>query len=446
MRSMFDPFRPALFKAASLLSTSCCMIVVPLSLTTMVGCQSQVSDSSSSDVSPRPSTNPSDLKSPLAFTNPSSLQQHKIITIASYNVENLFDQHDDDRNESYGDYRISPNTIGQASNYGEPAPFDRSELTFTEIKIQGIRKTLLGIDSNGPDIIGLVEIESRYALDELFESVKDLGYVSAQFTNWKPGMKPSAVGLGLLSKYPVISWDLVMPVKSSFEDTRNLVETETITESLSFKKVEAGQRPILKVEVSVDGHPLVVYVNHWKSKSAPESHRAAYAQGLSQDISKMQKDRPNLEYIILGDLNSAYNEAEVLESNHNDTDGRTGINDILKAGSDKQGLSQDPALKYNLAFEVDEDQRPSAWYPKFGWSSLDHIIIGGGLYNGEGIDYVDGSFQIARSEDHQLSFLFSNKGFPKRWYSTHRGKKFTAHAPGGYSDHLPLWARFRVHL
>lgn len=443
MKSMCDPFRPAAFKAVSLISKPCCQVLATIFLSLTGGCQGE--HDPGSDMNQPASSATLSIKNPFAFSSPASASKdQKILTIASYNVENLFDQKDDTRNESYGDYRITPNTIGQSSNYGERAPFDRSELSFTEIKIKGIRKTLLGIDPSGPDIIGLVEIESRYALEELFESVKDLGYVAAQFSEWKTDMKPSAIGLGLLSKYPVISWDLVMPIASDKSETQQWVDNASVTESLSYKGSTPGQRPILRVEVSVEGLPLVVYVNHWKSKSAPESHRAAYARGLSHDIDRLLKDRPNAEYIVLGDLNSAYNESEIMESNHNDTNGLTGINDILKAGSSKEKLAEDPAARYNLVFEVDETSRPSAWYPSFGWSSLDHMIIGGSLYDGKGIDYVDNSFHVARPQDFKLQFLFTDNDVPKRWYSKHKGRKFTSHAPGGYSDHLPLWARFIV--
>jgi len=443
MKSMFDPHRPAVFNKAASLRRVFNSIRLPLCLLTLTapliiagGCQSQnpeerVSRMSAHSQSNGDQTNFSQNTSPLAFPNPlSTITSHEII-IASYNVENLFDQNDDKRNENYGDYRISPNPSGQASNYGHSVDFDSKQLNFTEVKIRGIRKTLLGISNQGPDIIGLVEVESAHALNQLLDSVRDLGYQAAQFSSWKPGMKPSAIGMGLLSKFPIKSWDLLLPLGG-----------EEVLELAS----EQGVRPILKVEINVGTEILTVYVNHWKSKASPESARIAYANSLERDIKQLVKNNPRGNYIVLGDLNSAYNENEVLEPGHNDTDGKTGINDILKAGSDKQilGSTEDPLLKYNLIFEVPEDLRGSAWYPKFGWSSLDHIIIGPGLYDGRGLDYVDGTFNIADPQHHRLTHLFTHEGVPNRWHSKAKRRKFTTHEPGGYSDHLPLWAKFTV--
>lgn len=441
MKSMFDPYRPAVFKAVSLSNlsrkaypkVSLLTLAAPLFLSG--GCQSNLQEKQDIKRFSRLESSHAEHQdplnsSPLNFANPFTPRTHREIIIASYNVENLFDQHDDARNESYGDYRISPNQSGQASNYGDAVTFQSRKLTFTDVKIQGIRKTLTGIGGQGPDIIGLIEVESQNVLDQLLQSVSDLGYKTAQFSSWKPGMKPSAIGMGLLSKYPIKSWDLILP-HTNVEQSSNS---------------EQGVRPILKVVTLVDQTPLIVYVNHWKSKSAPESSRIAYAKALEADLLKVLKDDPNANYIILGDLNSAYNEKEIIEPNHNDSDGITGINDILKAGSNKKALSSgdDPHAKYNLVFEAPEELRGSAWYPNFGWSSLDHIIIGPALFDGEGLDYVDGSFAIADAQHDDLQHLFTDRGVPNRWHSKHRGKKFTAHEPGGFSDHLPLWAKFVV--
>ena len=46
------------------------------------------------------------------------------VVVASYNVENFFDQTDEERNQGYGDYRILPNAQGQSSNFVTPVEFE----------------------------------------------------------------------------------------------------------------------------------------------------------------------------------------------------------------------------------------------------------------------------------------------------------------------------------
>lgn len=347
-------------------------------------------------------------------------------TIASYNVENLFDQVDESRNAVYGDYRITPNQSSQSSNYGQPVEFEGVTTTYTGVKIAGIRKALLGLAPQGPEVVGLVEIESQAALDALFEAVRDLGYLAAEFTTWAPGDKQNAVGCGLLSKFPVKAKTMLTVARGESDS-------------------EPG-RPIVRVELDVHGHPLFVYVNHWKSKGGPESRRILYAQALRRDLDALLEERPAADYVVMGDLNSEYNERLVLQARHDDAGGTTGINDILKAQGDEWAVraGTDLSLTYNLHYELDRAARRTAWHMGFDWSSLDHMIVGSGVYDQRGITYVDNSFQAAHAGMPDLAFLFNTDGTTKRWRHTRESDTYTRHEVGGYSDHAPIAARFLI--
>lgn len=349
------------------------------------------------------------------------------ITIVSYNVENLFDQVDEDRNQGYGDYRLTPNAQGKSSNYGEPAVLDGETMTWTDVKVAGIRKALTGIDPAGPEIVGLVEIESKAALDTLLAKVQDLGYTSAVFTEWTPDMTPTAIGMGLITKLPVLDWSMVRPATPAVPGAE-------------------ASRPILKVTIDVKGNPLTVYVNHWKSKGGPESQRILYAEALEADIAQLVAANPRADYMILGDLNSEYNEKVVIEPGHNDAAGRTGINDVIRAQGDEMAVLRgtDPLLKYNLHYDLNKATRRTAWHEGHEWSALDHMIIGPGMYDQTGLSYIDGSFQPVTQIQPRLSFLFNTNGTTKRWIQLREGANYIRHQVGGYSDHLPLVARLRV--
>ncbi len=347
-------------------------------------------------------------------------------TVVSYNVENLFDQTDEARNSSYGDYRIAPNAQGMSSNYGEPAEFNGVMMTYTQIKIEGIRRALQAIDPAGPEVVGLTEIESRAGLDQLLDRMRDLGYVAGEFTDWTTTATPNAVGLGLISKYPVKAKQIIAVGAPSTNDAE-------------------PARPVLKVTLDVSGHDLIVYVNHWKSKGGPESMRVVSAQAIDNDLKTVLAQNPRADYIIVGDLNSNYNETITIEDEHNDTNGQTGINHVLNAQGDelKTARLSVPGIKYNLHYELDRAARRSAWHFGHGWSTLDNMIIGAGLYDTIGVTYVDNSFEIPASHMERYKFLFKADGTTNRWKQTREGN-FTRHEAGGISDHLPLYARFRI--
>lgn len=366
-------------------------------------------------------------------------------TVVSYNVENFFDQVDEDRNADYGDYRLHKNHKGQWSNYGDKVQYEGRTMSFTEAKAQNIRKALLAISPAGPEIAGLVEVESRQSLDILLQTTKDLGYKYAQFTDWPSNSPKPAVGMGVLSKFPITSWSLLTPTFQKKVDLENGSANPIVGQQGKKKSRNDAPRSILKVTVDVYGHPLLVYVNHWKSKSGPESLRKAYAEALEKDLGQVLRVNPRADFVLLGDFNSEYNEAAILTDDHNDTNGTTGINHVLKTQGDELAVAnaRTPFIKYDLHYELEPERRRTAWHPGFDWSSLDHIIIGPGLYDHKGLTYVDGSFDIPQADHPFAEMLFNEQGRTKRWMARREGP-FTKHAIGGFSDHLPIYARFRI--
>lgn len=351
-------------------------------------------------------------------------------TVVSYNVENFFDQSDDKRNASYGDYRIRPNSAGQSSNYGAEVALDGKMTNFTDVKARGIAQVLRAIDPRGPEVVALLEVESPQALAVLNLNISDLGYKSSIFSGWNPGQPELAIGFAFLSKYPIQDKLLLDPI----------FPTQTSAQS------HDPLRPIMRVTLDVLGKPLYVYVNHWKAKSGPESLRMASAETVRQDIESLKSRHPSVDYIVLGDLNSEYNEAQVMEPDHDDTKGRTGINDVLRAQGDESKVRSPSGefITYDLLYELPSDSRRTEASEKFGWSALDHMIVGSGLYDGAGVGYVDNSFAIPTPSQPGVGFLFDRDGMTKRWRGNRLSNKYTKHEVGGYSDHLPIYARFSV--
>ena len=85
---------------------------------------------------------------------------------------------------------------------------------------------------------------------------------------------------------------------------------------------------------------------------------------------------------------------------------------------------------YNLWFELPAARRGSDTY-RGEWGTLMHLIISRGLYDQNGVQYVDNSFAVGRF----AGLNADADGLPLRW-------TFDGPAGGGFSDHFPVSARF----
>jgi len=306
----------------------------------------------------------------------------KDFSIVSYNVENLFDL-EYDENE-YKEYH--PNTL----------TWNRLAL---EKKVDNISRVLLELDA---DIVALQEIESSEALGYLLKKLPKYKY-------WEFSKKQqSSVGVATLSKYPIVK-----------------------SKHLDVDKLDRYSRNILATTFVIDQKKFVVYNNHWRSKRAAESHRIVYAMALFNEIKKLSKDE---DYIVLGDLNSNYNEYFTFkyEERLNDTKGITGINQVLNTTIEgnfvqKYNITQyEKPVHYNTWLELPSNERFSA---KFRGENTtpDNILLPRALFDDKNIWYIDKSFSVFKPH-----YLYKNFKIVRWDLFKHKG----------YSDHLPIVARF----
>jgi hypothetical protein len=237
------------------------------------------------------------------------------------------------------------------------------------------------------DIIGLQEIENQNSLKLLKKSLKRYGcnYKYSAITH-KP---KSATQVAVLSKIPI-------------QNSKDIVVSRAW-----------GVRDILEVKFIIDNNPLYIFVNHWNSKKSPNRKRVLSALALKKRLKELPKDS---EYILLGDFNADYSEYEV----YNIFDTKRECN-----------IKKDGFFHYNLWLEKPIYQR---WSHNFYGKkqSLDAILIPYTLMDGRGVDYIDNSFDVLKK-----SYLFHPRGYILRWqYKNNR------HKGVGYSDHLPIFARF----
>jgi endonuclease/exonuclease/phosphatase family metal-dependent hydrolase len=311
----------------------------------------------------------------------------KDFTVASYNVENLFD------------------LTKQKSEYKEYIPNTKSKWNQKNfnIKINNVLKVLKDIDA---DIIALQEIENRQILQHLQRKLPQYKYIS--FSKHKR----SSVGIGFLSKIKI-------------KNNKNI----------DVKFSNKIFRPILETTFELDNTEFKVFNNHWPSKRVAESYRLKFAKKLFDRLKQLPKD---YDYILVGDFNSNYDEYKTIykEKKLNNTSGITGINQVLNTTINRRYVTYDDVLtnkkrvNYNLWLDIDYSKRFSNKYRGRN-NTPDNIIIAPALFDNKKISYVTKSFEVFRP-----NYLYKNKKII-RWRMKNR-----VHSGSGFSDHLPIIAKF----
>lgn len=315
------------------------------------------------------------------------------IKIATYNPENFFDLKND------------------KTEYEEYIPNNKylwNQRTF-DAKLKNVIKVINDLDA---DIIALQEVENEDLMKLLKQKLPQYSYYT--FAKYPS----SAVGLGFLSK---------IPIKNS----------TTIDTNLS----KESYRPIIEATFTFENVDFKIFNNHWPSKKSSETYRVKYAQTLNNRLKELEND---YDYIILGDLNSDYNEFETFKKNPklNQTDGITGINNILNTSIDEKFVTKDDILKqdkkvhYNLWLELPTNERFSTKFKNQN-NTPDNMILSPSFFDDKKLSYVQNSFGVFKP-----NYLFDGKDV-NRWQMINSfGTK--VHKGEGFSDHLPIFALFTV--
>ncbi len=206
-------------------------------------------------------------------------EKYQVRTIAFYNVENLFDVHNDSL--IFDDERT---------------PQGRYAWTVEryQTKIARIAEVLskLGTDKTGssPDIIGLCEVENKSVLQDLVShphlKTKDYGIIHFNSPDER------GIDVALLYKKAVF-------IPSSMKSQRLLLFNEE-----GFRDYTRDQ---LIVGGLLDNEQLYFLVNHWPSRSGGEHRSRPYrikaAQQNKRVIDSLQAFEPHAKIISMGDFN-----------------------------------------------------------------------------------------------------------------------------------------------
>jgi endonuclease/exonuclease/phosphatase family metal-dependent hydrolase len=329
------------------------------------------------------------------------------VTFLAWNVENLFDAKDD--GTEYAEFSV------KKGKWDEGKYRAKLEATAQVIKAAGSGRE----GKEGPDLVCLEEIENPQVLERLAKDY--LGASGYRYLAMAPA-KRSSVNCGLLSRFP-------------------------ITRQNGHKAAGKGHdqlRYILEVELSVEGRPLVVFVNHWKSKvgggKSTEALRVDASFVLAERVRELVAQRPGLDIVACGDFNEnadefaqakgAYQTAfvRVADSLSPDRMRQLARRSIFLCAPSELGGSPLAAARGAGALVLGDPwlEAQSAgrgsYYSSGKWETIDHFLLTPSLMDGKALGY-------SRFAVEAPAFMLSKKGRPKA---------FDPKKGSGYSDHMPI--------
>ncbi|MCA9030809.1 MAG: hypothetical protein KDA66_08375 [Planctomycetaceae bacterium] len=293
----------------------------------------------------------------------STVRADDTLRIAFWNVENLFDSH---RNLA------TPN----------------EDLFVPSTLNTKLRKDGEIIRELNADIVGLMEVENHHILKRLVkERLADMGY---QYTALIDGEDERGIDCALISRHPFTCTTIEVP---------------------------GFYRSLLLARFVINGEPLYVIVNHWKSRFNDGSEqRMSCANSVLKAVNELI---PAMEHgrlvpiVIGGDLNdNDWNESVVhLE--------QQGLVNTLKSLPEEQ--------RWTLPY----DNRDAG---KVEFDSFDHVFINSTLKDGSAIRWA--SSQVIRPARMVTSRAINGESYmwPDDDHDDHIG----------YSDHFPVVTELKI--
>ena len=297
--------------------------------------------------------------------------------IGFYNVENLFDTEDD---ESIWDEEFLP----EGRNKWTEERYQN--------KLKNISRVIQEM-SNGPDILGLSEIENRKVIEDLIATpvLKNKGYGIVHFDS--PDGRGIDVALvyraNRFKPFAVNRIPLVDPNEPDFKT-----------------------RDMLWVKGLYLEDTLHVCVVHWPSRRGGKQEKRALAgQVLKSRVDSVQAINPDAKIVLMGDFN--------------DDPTNKSMKKMLGANR-----SREEGFLYNTTTALFKKGYGTLTY-RGAWNLFDQIIVSPSLLKENAVNYhyMDDSFSIVAAEWMQDK---ENGGGPYRNYS--RGAY-----QNGYSDHFPVY-------
>lgn len=316
-------------------------------------------------------------------------------TIAFYNVENLFDTLNTP-NVNDSDFTPSGDKKWDSKKY--------------KIKLDRLAEVIyfLGGDTDGPEVLGVCEIENRQVLEDLTTKtkLKNLGYDIIHYDS------PDRRGIDVALLYKP---RIFQPFHSHSISVRDPADPGFLT------------RDQLAVSGLFEGDTITFIVNHWPSRrGGGMDKRALAAQRVRAVVDSILAENKERKIILMGDFNDDPTDRSIRK--------HLGVTGKKKQLGNKYDL-------FNALEAPFKDGKGTLVYRGVA-NMFDQIIFseavlsdsekanGSWFYKeGSGMPYVT---EKMVQQDGQY------RGYPYRTYS---GNEFI----GGYSDHWPVFIHLEKH-
>ncbi len=308
-------------------------------------------------------------------------------TVVFYNTENFYDTIDDPN--TYDD-EFTP----QGRIPWTPKRFNKKVYNLSKVLCEVVKPHM-------PDIIGLAEIENRAVLEALIR---------------EPHMAKTDYGIVHYDSPDERGIDVALLYN---KNTFRVLVLEPIRVSLA--GIEDRTRDILHVTGKTQtNQDLHIFVNHWPSRregqQESEKRRFVPAGILREHVDKIFDRDPTANIIIVGDFN--------------DNPDNRSITEVLSV--QKPILPADPGRLYNLTYPLYKKGLGSLYYKH--WNLFDQIIVSGNLLDAKKVIFCKPNDADVFNPRWLLHFdrnhFEPNRTMAAKYY-------------GGYSDHLPVFLKFR---
>ncbi len=303
----------------------------------------------------------------------------------TWNAENLFDDVDDPTNHDEDEdwFAANPDLVREKVNHLARA-----------LRLQN--------EGRGPDILVVIEVESRRAVELLREALNE-------------GMSAADRYSTLIHRDNRTGRRIEPAVLSRLPGRDDLTRTIHSDRTLEAHLIGPG------------GLPLVILASHWTSRVRGETEyrRASYADHLYQAAVDLTSADPQVDLLIAGDFNDEPSDPSVVDHLHAVANASQVVN---------ASRSGDPLVLFDLTTMLDPALGFGTYFHGGRWQVLDHIVVTAGLLDPAGWQILPDTLRV----EHPKALRAGRDGRPFRF----GGPRLTT--PRGYSDHFALSVRLKV--
>lgn len=314
----------------------------------------------------------------------------KRLKIAWYNLENLFDAEDAQR-----DPKLKARLRTELKDWTKAVRDNKiAQLAAVIEKL---------FDGSGPDLLGVCEVENEDVLKVLAQGLNSAG-----------------------RDYDIVSHESkdARGIDVSFIVDKNVFSTRDVGHQVVIKRVATRDLMWMTVKPKGGGPEFVAIANHWPARSGAgkqygtEPFRMLTGETLAYVVSTLLADDPDRPIIAMGDFN--------------DDPFNRSMQEYLLGTRDPGRVSRSSSgHMLNLMWPIMSGNDPGTY--KFGptWNMLDQFLVTKGfLKRGSPIKVDQSSVRIFRPD-------FVKDGEKPRPFGRPSKRNMD---PGGYSDHFPICA------